>query len=64
MDSWEEVENLPKELRLLKYSTTGQQYLESKERWELFKRSNEYEKLKELKESLLRNVKNLVNDKQ
>lgn len=54
----------PKELWLLKYSTTGQQYLENKERWEFFKKSNEYKKLEELKESLLRNVKNLVKDKQ
>ena len=62
MDTWKEVENLPKELCLLKYSITGNDYLEDKERWEFFEKSNEYEKLRELKESILINVKNLAKD--
>lgn len=62
MDTWKEVENLPKELWPLKYAQSGKQFLNEEKRWELFKKSNECKKLEELKESLLRNAKNLVKD--
>ena len=60
MDTWKEVERLPKELRLLGCSQSSEQFLSERKRWELFKKSNEYQKLEELKESILRNVKNII----
>ena len=54
MDTWKEV----------KCNSVCAQSYENQERWELFKKSNEFERLQELKESLLRNIKDIVKDTQ
>ena len=50
MDTWKEV----------KCNSVRTQSYENQERWELFKKSNERQKLQELKESILRNIKDII----